>query len=156
MWNVGALPPSSATRTTTPDMSPSITGRPVRLLIVDDERDNRELLSVVLTWEGFVCETAASGAAALAAVAQQPPDLILLDVMMPGMDGFEVAARLKGDSATKNIPIFIVTAMADHKAREHARSLGVDDLIAKPIDREVFVPRLHRLLRETHADYQET
>jgi CheY-like chemotaxis protein len=136
-------------------MNPSIAGRPVRLLLVDDERDNRELLAVILTWEGFACTTAASGAEALASVARQPPDLILLDVMMPGMSGYDLTARLKGNPVTKNIPIFIVTAIADYNAKERARSAGADDFLAKPIDREVLVPRLHRLLHRTYAGYPD-
>ncbi len=143
-----------ATELTT--LSPSIAGRPACLLIVDDNRENRELLAVVLTCEGFACVTAASGAKALAAVAEQAPDLILLDVMMPGMDGYQVTAALKGDPATRNIPIIMVTAMADFSAKERARSAGVEDILATPIDRDVLVPRLHRLLHKTYADYHDT
>ena len=136
-------------------MSPSIDGRPACLLIVNDNRENRELLAVVLTWEGFVCVTAASGEEALATAAREPPDLILLDVMMPDMTGYEVTARLKGDSATKKIPIIMVTAMTDYNAKERARSAGAEDFLAKPINRDVLVPQLHRLLRETYADYHD-
>jgi CheY-like chemotaxis protein len=145
----------SASATQLQNMSPSIDGRPACLLIVDDNRENRELLAVVLTWEGFVCVAAASGEEALATAAREPPDLILLDAMMPGMDGYEVTARLKGDSATKNIPIIMVTAIADYNAKERARSAGAEDFLAKPINRDVLVPRLHRLLRETYADYHD-
>ena len=78
--------------------------RTVRILVVDDEEDNRELLAVVLTWEGFVVATAPGGAEALASVAKDRPDVVLLDVMMPDMDGYEVLARMKGDAATQSIP----------------------------------------------------
>ena len=71
---------------------------------MDDERHNRQLLEVMLTAEGFHLLTAASGEEALAMVAQEPPDLILLDIMMPGMDGYQVTARIKGNPATRNIP----------------------------------------------------
>jgi CheY-like chemotaxis protein len=137
-------------------MNPRVDGRPVCLLIVDDERDNRELLGVVLTWEGFVCMTVASGAEALAAVAQSPPDLILLDVMMPGMNGYDVTARLKGDPATKSIPIILVTAMADGEAKERGLCAGAEDFLAKPIDRDMLVPRIHRLLHTRYASYHES
>ena len=80
---------------------------PARILIVDDERRNRELLEVMLTPEGFFLQTAANGAEALAMVAEQAPDLILLDVMMPGMDGYEVTSRLKGDESTRHIPVIL-------------------------------------------------
>src|SRR4030081_1269513 len=93
------------------------TDRPARVLIVDDEHHNRQLLEVMLTPEGFVLQTAASGEEALAIVAQDPPDLLLLDIMMPGMDGYQVAAKIKGNQATKSIPVIMVTALDDHNAR---------------------------------------
>jgi PAS domain-containing protein len=71
--------------------SSGLAGQPARILIVDDERENRALLEVMLAPEGFVLETACNGEEALAAVERQPPDLILLDIVMPGMDGYEVA-----------------------------------------------------------------
>jgi CheY-like chemotaxis protein len=89
---------------------PDVTVHPARILIVDDERHNRQLLEVMLKPEGFYLLTAASGEEALAMVAMQPPDLILLDIMMPGMDGYQVAAMIKGNPATKNIPVIMVTA----------------------------------------------
>src|SRR4051812_20054503 len=84
-----------------------------RILIVDDEPRNRALLEVMLAPEGFVLESSGSGEEALKIVARQPPDLILLDVMMAGLDGFQVTARLKGDPATKDIAVIMVTALDD-------------------------------------------
>ncbi len=75
---------------------PDIGDHPARVLIVDDERHNRQVLEVMLAPEGWLLQTAASGEETLAMVAQQPPDLILLDIMMPGMDGYQVAASIKG------------------------------------------------------------
>jgi len=83
--------------------SPDVAERPSRILIVDDEHHNRDLLEAMLRPEGFVLTSAASGEEAMALVAQHPPDLILLDIMMPGMDGYEVTSRIKGALATKNI-----------------------------------------------------
>jgi CheY-like chemotaxis protein len=83
--------------------NPDISDHPARILIVDDERHNRQLLEVMLKPEGHCLLTAASGEEALALVAQHPPDVILLDIMMPGMDGYEVTSKLKGNRATKNI-----------------------------------------------------
>ncbi len=81
------------------------------ILIVDDEADSRELLEAVLAGGGYGVVQADSGAAALARATASPPDLILLDLMLPGMDGFEVCQRLKQASATGAVPIIVVTAL---------------------------------------------
>src|SRR5882672_5895079 len=106
-----------------------------RILIVDDDPANREVLGIVLIREGFLIVTAASGKDALAAAAQQPLDLILLDLMMPDMSGYEVAAKMKRDLATKHIPIIMITALNDHATRIRSRSAGADDVLTKPFDR---------------------
>ncbi len=98
-------------------MKAIILPQPPLILVVDDERMNRDLLAVMLSAEGFVVATAASGEEALAAIAMRPPDLILLDVLMPGMNGHEVTRRVKGNLATKNIPVIMVTALDDRDAR---------------------------------------
>lgn len=90
---------------------------PATLLIVDDEPQVRKLLETLLQHEGYQTLTASSGEEALQLVAQQPPDLILLDIMMPGMDGYEVASQLKGNAATANIPIIMLTALSESEAR---------------------------------------
>ena len=136
--------------------SPDIADHPARILIVDDERHNRQLLEVMLTPEGFLLLTAASGEEALAIVAQQPPDLILLDIMMPGMDGYQVAARIKGNLATKNIPIIMVTALDDRNARMLGLSAGAEDFLTKPVDRAELCVRVRNLLRlKAYGDYYD-
>ena len=75
-------------------------GSPVRIVIVDDEADNRELLQIMLDWEGFLTSTFASGEDALAAVDEQAPHLMLVDLMMPGMNGYEVVSRVRGNPRT--------------------------------------------------------
>ena len=122
---------------TGPDMkrSTGIAERPARVLIVDEERHNRQLLEVMLAPEGLHLLTAASGEEALAMMAQQPHDLILLDIMMPGMDGYEVAGKIKGDPATRNIPIIMVTAVDDRDARLLGLNAGAEDFLTKPVDR---------------------
>jgi diguanylate cyclase len=127
--------------------SPDVADQPARILVVDDERDNRELLEIILTREGFLVETADSGEEALASVARQPPDLILLDVMMPGMNGYEVAAKIKGDLATKNVSVIMVTALSDRNARMRAETAGAEDYLTKPIDRSELCVRVKNLLR---------
>ena len=119
---------------------------PSRILVVDDDRDNRELLDVILSWEGFLVLTAASGLEALDSVALQRPDLILLDVMMPGMNGYQVATRIRGDLATKRVSIIMLTALADRDARALGMSAGADDFLTKPLDRAELVLRVRKLL----------
>lgn len=131
-------------RDATPPMS--------RILIVDDERDNRELLEIILTHEGFVLATAATGEEALAKLALDPADLVLLDIMMPGMDGYQVAAKIKGNAATKDIPVIMISALDGRDARMRARSVGADDFVAKPVERVDLCVRMRRLLElRTHA-----
>jgi CheY-like chemotaxis protein len=106
--------------------TPDITGHPARVLIVDDERNNRALLEAMLTPEGYLLQTAASGEEAVAIVAQQPPDLILLDIMMPGLDGYQVTAAIKSNPAVRNIPVILITALDDRHARMLGLSAGAD------------------------------
>jgi PAS domain S-box-containing protein len=136
--------------------SAGIADHPARILIVDDERNNRQLLEVMLAPEGFLLEMAVSGEDALAAVAKQPPDLILLDMMMPGMDGCQVANTIKGDPATRNIPIIMVTAVDDRRVRMLGLSAGAEDFLTKPVDRPELCLRVRNLLRlKAYADYHD-
>jgi putative two-component system response regulator len=122
-------------------------GRPARILVVDDQRENREVLAVVLESNGFLVLTATSGEEAIASVAEQPPDLILLDVMMPGMDGYQLACKLKSSPATKNIPILMVTALDGQNARTLALSAGAADLLTKPFGGAELCVSVRNLLR---------
>ena len=145
-------------RLTAPTMNPSpdIADHPARILIVDDKSTNRQLLEVMLRPEGFVLLSAASGEEALAIVAQQPPDLILLDIMMPGMDGYQVAGTIKGNRATRNIPIIIITALDDRRARMIGLGAGAEDFLTKPVDRAELCVRVRNLLRlKAYGDYHD-
>jgi CheY-like chemotaxis protein len=106
-----------------------------RILIVDDDDNNRQLLQIMLVPEGYLLSTAASGEEALSTVGEEPPDLILLDVIMPGMDGYQVATELKGDVATRHIPVIMLTAMDDRDARKRGQSVGAAGFLSKPVDR---------------------
>ena len=120
---------------------------PPAVLIVDDDPRNRRLLTVQLQAEGYATAEAGDGAAALAAIAAAPPDLVLLDVMMPGMDGYEVVGRLKGAPATCMIPVILVTALADRGARMRGLAAGAEEFLSKPVDRVELIVRVRNLLR---------
>ena len=130
--------------------------RPARILLVDDEPDNLEVLEVVLAWEGFLVSKAGSGNEALAMVAKRSPDLILLDLMMPRMTGYEVLAKLKAERATSDIPVMMVSAIMDPNAKGKALAAGAADFLAKPIDRDDLVRRVRNLLRKSFPGYRES
>ena len=129
------------------DNAAGVVQRPALILIVDDEQHNRQLLEVMLKPDGFEVVTANSGAAALAVVADVLPDLMLLDVMMPDMDGCALAASLKSNPRTRNIPIIMVTALDNRDARMLALHSGAEDFLTKPVDRAELCVRVRNLLR---------
>jgi two-component system cell cycle response regulator len=104
------------------------------VLVVDDEEQNRTLLRDPLEARGFEVEEAENGMQALEKIAVRPPDVILLDIMMPQMDGYEVCRRLKTDSKTAHIPILMVTALSERKERLMGIAVGANDFLNKPID----------------------
>jgi PAS domain S-box-containing protein len=127
-----------------------------RILIVDDERPTRQILEAMLKPEGFVLSNAGSAEEALAMVAEQAPDLILLDIILPGMDGYELTAKLKGNPSTRAIPIVIITALDDRNARMLGLSAGAEDFVTKPVDRAELSIRVRNLLRlKAYSDYHD-
>lgn len=124
------------------------------LLIVDDEPLVRKLLKMLLEDQGYLTLTASSGEEALAIVEQQPPDLILLDIMMPGMDGYEVARKLKSDKSMANIPIIMLSALGEHSARILGLEAGAEDFLNKPVESAELWLRVRNLLRlKAFGDY---
>ncbi|HSR10354.1 MAG TPA: response regulator, partial [Thermodesulfobacteriota bacterium] len=121
-------------------------GRP-NVLIVDDEERNVRLLKALLAPQNYEVRQAFDGEEALRRVAETPPDLVLLDVMMPRINGFEICRRLKGDEKTKAIPVILVTALADKKDRMEGLDSGADDFISKPVDQTELTIRVKSLLR---------
>ena len=135
---------------------PDIAFASARILVVDDEHHNRDLLRVMLEPEGFVVLSASSGQEALTMVAQQAPDLILLDIRMADLDGYHVAAKIKGNSATKNIPIIMITALGDRDAKLTGLSAGAEEFLTKPVDRVELCMRVRNLLRlRAYGDYYD-
>ena len=123
--------------------------QPATLLIVDDEPQVRKLLETLLQHEGYQTICASNGEEALQVVVQQAPDLILLDIMMPGMDGYEVASQLKSDDATAGIPIIMLSALSDAGARVSGLESGAEEFLSKPIERIELSLRVRNLLRLT-------
>lgn len=118
-----------------------------RVLVVDDLLPNVKLLEAKLTSEYFDVVTAGDGPSALASIAQNAPDIVLLDVMMPGMDGFEVCRRIKDDPKTTHIPVVMVTALSDSADRVRGLEAGADDFLTKPLNDTALFARVRSLVR---------
>ncbi|HEV7263845.1 MAG TPA: PleD family two-component system response regulator [Falsiroseomonas sp.] len=118
-----------------------------RILVVDDIAANLRLLEAKLLNEYYEVAVASSGLEALATVGRWTPDVVLLDVMMPGMDGYEVCRRLKAQPATAHIPVVMVTALTDQAERVRGLEAGADDFLSKPVDDATLFARLRALLR---------
>ncbi|MGE0639360.1 MAG: HD domain-containing phosphohydrolase [Thermoanaerobaculia bacterium] len=120
---------------------------PARILAVDDQPENLELLSAILTDEGYSVALAGDGIAALESVAASPPQAILLDIMMPRLDGFDVCRRLKSTRPTCFIPVVMLTALSDVESKVRGFEAGADDFLNKPFHRFELLTRLRSLLR---------
>ena len=122
-----------------------------KLLVVDDEPRNVKILQIQLEARGYVVLTAGDGAEALEIIADEPPDLILLDINMPKVDGYEVVKRVRGHKTTEFIPIIMITALRDtHENRIKAVEAGADDFIEKPFNSFEVMARIKSLLRIKH------
>lgn len=120
------------------------------ILIVEDHPTMREAMRMVLEHEGFVIREAADGAAALAMVRDQPPDLVFLDLNIPGTSGAEVLRELKGDPATADVRVIIVTATGE-EGREYVLSLGADEYFTKPFSPLALLRTVERVLQSSES-----
>lgn len=118
-----------------------------RVLIVDDEENNRKLLALLLTNYGYAFDTAKNGMEALQKTREFSPDLILLDIMMPGMSGYEVCRRLKEDPSTQHIPVVMVTALDDEESRIKGLEASANDFLSKPVNNAELMVRARNLLK---------
>lgn len=131
------------------------------ILVVDDNAQNRELLGIYLSSDGHEITEAASGEEALLRASESLPDLALLDIMMPGLNGFETAVRLKRLAAAEFLPVIMVSSLQDPSSRILGLKMGADDFLSKPLDRSELRARVKNLLtlrsneRELHARNRE-
>jgi phosphate regulon transcriptional regulator PhoB len=123
-----------------------------KILIVEDDSDIVELLTYNLREAGFETEAVFNGADALERAVEEQPDLIILDLMLPEVDGFEVCRLLKQDTQTADIPIIMLTAKAEEIDRVIGLQLGADDYVTKPFSQREFVLRVRAVLRRTTAE----
>jgi two-component system cell cycle response regulator DivK len=117
-----------------------------RILVIEDQQDNRQILRDLLTSADFEVIEAVDGEAGLAAAAAHKPDLILMDVQLPGIDGYEATRRLKGDALLRAVPVIAVTAHALSGAEEEARAAGCDGYISKPISPRQLLAKVREYL----------
>ena len=120
---------------------------PARILVVEDDPDIADLVVRYLDKAGFVSERVASGREALTAIAARPPDLLVLDLMLPHLDGLEVCRLVRGNQATSALPIIMLTARAEESERIVGLEVGADDYLAKPFSPNELVARVRALLR---------
>lgn len=125
-----------------------------RVLIIEDDPDIVELLQYNLEREGFRTLTATDGEEGLRQVESRNPDLVLLDLMLPGMDGLDVCRRLKQKAETSDVPVVIITAKGEEGDVVLGLELGADDYVPKPFSPREVVARVRAVLRRTHADKQ--
>ncbi len=135
---------------------PAMNAVPLNVLVVDDEPDLRELIEYNLIQSGHEVRTASDGLDAIECVQSHIPDLIVLDVMMPGLTGIQVAKRLRSEPQTSSIPIIMLTAKAEEAHELEGLDAGADDYITKPFSMPILMARIQTLARRTNTDPNTT
>lgn len=136
----------------------AVSRNPASLLVVDDEPTVLELLPAALRYAGFIVTTATTGREALTAASESPPDLLLLDVMLPDMDGFDVIRQLRQPTdrlrwgRAVRVPVLFLTALDTTEDMLNGLQLGGDDYVTKPFDLQLLVARIHAILRRTSGE----
>lgn len=128
---------------------------PASVLVIEDEEDIRELVSYNLRKAGLHVASVGTGEEGLAAIERQPPDLVLLDLMLPAVDGLAICRRLKTNPATETIPVVILTAKGEEADVVVGLNLGADDYITKPFSPRVLIARVQAVLRRTRGERDE-
>ncbi|MGE0704398.1 MAG: response regulator transcription factor [Vicinamibacterales bacterium] len=121
-----------------------------RILVVEDDRDIAQLVGRYLEKAGFVVDVQSSGSEAMVAMAQRAPDLLILDLMLPHMDGLEVCRAVRANEKTANVPVIMLTAKAEESDRIVGLEIGADDYLSKPFSPNELVARVRALLRRAH------
>ena len=135
---------------------PAMNSSPLNVLVVDDEPDLRDLIEYNLIQSGHTVQTANDGLDALECIQNHIPDLIVLDVMMPGLTGIQVAKRLRSEAQTSSIPIIMLTAKAQEAHELEGLDAGADDYITKPFSMPILIARIQTLARRTNTNPSNT
>ena len=123
----------------------------LHVLVVDDEKSIRELIAMRLEDSGFEVSSVEDGIKALEFLKEKKPDIIVLDKLMPGMDGYEVLLNIRADKATSHIPVVMLTAVLNQADKVKGLKMGLDDYMTKPYDAWEFIARIRALLKRTAA-----
>jgi DNA-binding response OmpR family regulator len=122
-----------------------------KILLVEDDPVSRKFMELILAKEGFQIITASNGLEGLRKAKQESPDLLILDVMLPGLDGFEVCHRLRDDEYSAHLPVLVLSAKSQESDKNAALSVGANDFLAKPVDRLVLIAKVTELLAPAAA-----
>jgi DNA-binding response OmpR family regulator len=118
-----------------------------KILLIEDDPVSRKMMELILNKEGFQVLTSANGLEGLRKARTESPDLLILDVMLPGLDGFEICYRLRGDPDTARLPILILSAKGQDSDRNAALQVGASAFLPKPVDRQVLLSKVAELLK---------